>query len=242
MTPKSKFSNPKPQRSSKLQAPTSKHFGLWNWSFGFLWGSEFGAWSFRRVVAVAFFAAAAAFADPDAATDAKPTYQFPKPQRIKGVENYGKVSDALYRGSQPTPDGFKELKRMGIKTIVDTSFFTWSRDKLDGYGYRYINLPFNPNKPHEYPLIQFLKVMEDKENHPVFVHCLTGGDRTGAYVAAYRVHVQKWTKEKALAEMDVYGFRTTWWTATIKLFNNLDLDAFKKKVEAARKPEVKVIN
>ena len=181
-------------------------------------------------------------ADPDAATDAKPKYQFPKPQKIKGVENFGKVSETLYRGAQPTAEGFKELKKMGIKTIVDPSFFTWSRDDVHGHGFRYVHVtPFQPNDPKVEPLIEFLKLMEDRENHPVFVHCLTGGDRTGAYVAIYRMHVQKWPKGKAIAEMNVYGFRKDWWKDTIYFLNDLNLDAFAKKLKDARKPEVKVV-
>lgn len=205
-------------------------------------GGDALLWRRRAAGVAAVLFLGTAVADSGAGSDAQPIYQFPKPRTdVIGVPNFVKVSDALYRGGQPSPEGFANLKAMGIRTIVDTAFFVWSRDKLDGYGFRYACLPINPNQPHEYPLLQFLKLMQDQENHPVFVHCLTGADRTGMHVAAYRLHVQKWPKQKVLAEMDAYGFRKGWWTATIRFFHQLDLDGFAEKLKVARPPEVKVI-
>src|SRR5689334_4104538 len=36
-----------------------------------------------------------------------------------GVTNFQKVDDHVYRGAQPTEQGFKSLAKLGIKTIVD---------------------------------------------------------------------------------------------------------------------------
>ena len=38
---------------------------------------------------------------------------------VTGVSNFHKVNDNLYRGGQPTAEGFKALAHLGIKTIVD---------------------------------------------------------------------------------------------------------------------------
>jgi protein tyrosine/serine phosphatase len=38
---------------------------------------------------------------------------------IKGLKNFAKVSDILYRGAQPTKEGFAELKKLGIKTVIN---------------------------------------------------------------------------------------------------------------------------
>ena len=35
------------------------------------------------------------------------------------IENFGKVNDHYYRGSQPNQEQFAELKRLGIKTVID---------------------------------------------------------------------------------------------------------------------------
>jgi hypothetical protein len=38
---------------------------------------------------------------------------------LKGVGDFAAVTPTLYRGSQPTHEGFKELAKMGIKIVVD---------------------------------------------------------------------------------------------------------------------------
>src|SRR5687768_181702 len=35
------------------------------------------------------------------------------------IENFGKVDDNYYRGSQPSQIQMEELKRLGVKTIID---------------------------------------------------------------------------------------------------------------------------
>ena len=38
---------------------------------------------------------------------------------LAGVPNAGEVTPSLYRGAQPTSDGYRELKKMGIDIVVD---------------------------------------------------------------------------------------------------------------------------
>jgi protein tyrosine/serine phosphatase len=42
---------------------------------------------------------------------------------------------------------------------------------------------------------------------PVCVHCEHGRDRTGFVVGAYRILIQRWSIDDALAEMKAYGVR-----------------------------------
>ncbi len=57
-------------------------------------------------------------------------------------------------------------------------------------------------------LRQFVVLASDKANQPVLVHCEFGSTRTGMAVAAYRVLVDKWTVDQAVAEADHYRFNT----------------------------------
>lgn len=41
------------------------------------------------------------------------------PIDINGLPNLHKVTEDLYRGAQPTADGIEQLKKMGIKTIIN---------------------------------------------------------------------------------------------------------------------------
>jgi protein tyrosine/serine phosphatase len=60
-----------------------------------------------------------------------------------------------------------------------------------------------PALPH---VRQFVEVMSDRANYPVLIHCLAGKHRTGAYCAIYRMEIEHWSNEQAIAEMAVFGY------------------------------------
>src|SRR5436190_428795 len=61
--------------------------------------------------------------------------------------------------------------------------------------------------PNPAQVKQFLDVVTDPANQPVYVHCQYGRDRTGAMCAVYRMEASGWTREEALEEMHAFGFR-----------------------------------
>ena len=38
---------------------------------------------------------------------------------VEGVTNFGRVTDSYFRGGQVTPEGVANLKKMGVRTIID---------------------------------------------------------------------------------------------------------------------------
>jgi hypothetical protein len=38
---------------------------------------------------------------------------------VQGVKNFSQVDDHVYRGAQPTDEGFTYLAKIGVKTVVD---------------------------------------------------------------------------------------------------------------------------
>lgn len=128
---------------------------------------------------------------------------------LEGVENLYKVSDALYRGAEPTEEGYKNLAKLGIKTIVSLQLPSPKKELIENLGMTSKHIPINPlNMKDEYAE-DFLSIVSNPKNHPVYVHCLYGSDRTGTMVALYRIYIHHWTKEAALEEMrdKKYGFR-----------------------------------
>lgn len=103
---------------------------------------------------------------------------FPTPGRIPGIANFAQVADGLYRGEQPTAEGFAQLQKMGVKTIVNLRAFHTDRDEIKGMDFRYVHLPGKAWYPEDQDIITFLKVVSDPANQPVFVHCQHGADRT----------------------------------------------------------------
>lgn len=124
----------------------------------------------------------------------------------EGLPNFHKVSDVLYRGGQPEKQGMEELKKMGIKTIVNLRTSDLDQELMAGYEFNYYHLPMNAFLPIKEKFSRFLEIVSDPALQPVFIHCKHGADRTGAAVALYRIRVQGWTYEDAIAEMVNGGF------------------------------------
>lgn len=191
----------------------------------------------------AFYPAAAAFAPLSGTLETPPTANqtdrpFATPTTdLPGLPNFAKVSDALYRGAQPTPEGFARLKRMGIKTVVNLRGFTSDTDEMRGAGLRYTHIYSKAWNPRDRNIARFLKIVSDPANRPVFVHCRHGADRTGAAVAAYRIVEQGWEITEAADEMHNFGFHTAWWQIT-RYLKRFDGEAMKRKVTTVTVPRV----
>ncbi len=159
---------------------------------------------------------------------------------VKGLPNFAKVSDGLYRGAQPTAEGFAELKKMGVKTVVNLRSMHSDRQMLKGTGLQYVHLPSHAWHPEDADLVRFLKVVEDPANRPVFVHCQQGADRTGAAVAVYRMVEENWAPADAAAELPNFGFHPVWTEITAYL-KKFDAEGTRKKVEKAKMPNIDVV-
>ena len=126
-----------------------------------------------------------------------------------GVKNFGKINDNYYRGSQPRPEEFAQLKRLGIKTVIDLrkDSVRGEEEWVRGAGMRYFNLPLKASTPaSEKQSAYFLRLVNDPANWPVYVHCKGGRHRTGALTAVYRITHDGWTADQAYQEMKEYDF------------------------------------
>ena len=137
------------------------------------------------------------------------TQSLASPQDLPGLPNFGRVSDVLYRGAQPGEGGFERLKQMGVKTVVDLRGAS-HRDELDNLGLKYVHIPTNVMQIEQAKVIEFLRIVRDPANQPVFLHCERGADRTGCYVAAYRMVEEGWEEPDAEAELPNFHFNPFW--------------------------------
>jgi protein-tyrosine phosphatase len=167
------------------------------------------------------------------------------PSQAKAVEKPGlpncyKVSDDLYRGARPTAEGFKELKKLGVKTIVNLQSFHSDRDNIGDTNLAYEHIYMKAWNAEDEEIVRWLQIITNKDRTPVFVHCKHGADRTGTMVAIYRIAIQGWSKEDALKEMKDGPF------GHHKIFKNLrnyikelDIAAMKKRAGLKDKPKAK---
>ena len=135
--------------------------------------------------------------------------------KILGVPNAGKISDALFRGAQPTSQGLAELKKLGVTTIIDLRGergpVTQERARAEALGLKFIDIPMSGwSAPSTPQVAKFLKLLRDDPSQKVFVHCYYGADRTGVMIATYRIAEQNWTADQAIAEMYSFGFHNHW--------------------------------
>ncbi len=135
---------------------------------------------------------------------------------IAGVPNAGKITDVLYRGAQPKELGLSELKKLGITTIVDLrgedrEKVAWERNLAESLGMRFVHIPVGRwSPPVGEQVVQFLSLFRSEPGQKIFVHCHYGEDRTGVFIASYRMTFEKWSAEQAMNEMYFFGFNGFW--------------------------------
>lgn len=151
---------------------------------------------------------------------------------LAGCSNLYKVNDHLYRGAQPEDQGFHELAKHGIKTIVNLRQHHSDRKLIGETKLDYAHIKMQAWDPEHDEVMQFLRIATDKDKQPVFVHCQHGSDRTGTMIAVYRIIVDGWTKDKALNEMTKgpFGFHKVW-KGLPKFINDLDVEKTKKDLD-----------
>ncbi|HUT35073.1 MAG TPA: dual specificity protein phosphatase family protein [Planctomycetota bacterium] len=154
-----------------------------------------------------------------------------------GLPNLHKVSDGLYRGAQPSALGVQELKKMGVKTIVNLRSAHSDADFLGDAGLACVAIPMSAWHPETEDVVDFLKIATDKGRTPVFVHCQHGADRTGMVCAVYRIVVQGWTRDDAIREMTQGGFGHHPIFRDLSSFlRDLDVDALRKAAGLTGEP------
>ncbi|MCP4674014.1 MAG: dual specificity protein phosphatase family protein [Deltaproteobacteria bacterium] len=153
-----------------------------------------------------------------------------------GLPNLHKINDRLYRGAQPTAEGFKQLKEMGIRTILNLRRYHSDKDEiteanLGGDFFEYVPQPVNAWGVDEKNVVEFLKIVTNPQKQPVFFHCLHGADRTGTMAASYRFVIDGWTAEEALDEMKNGGFNFhSIWENLIRFIKSIDKEKIKSQL------------
>jgi len=135
------------------------------------------------------------------------------------------LREGLYRGGQPTHDGFRFLREKGIKTIINLRAENNSESGLvQELGMNYVQIPVDEVRPWSVippaALAKFFELVNNPTNYPIFFHCNRGADRTGAFAALYRVAIDHWDAAQAYAEARNIGMR--WYYVRLRA----QIDAF----------------
>ena len=128
-----------------------------------------------------------------------------------------------------------DLKALGIRSVLNLRNHHTDASAFTKAGFTLLAEPMDAGKVTEALLVAALRKFRDAPK-PVLVHCWHGSDRTGVFVAAYRVVFEGWTREAALDEFrnGGYGFHKKWFPNLEELLATLDAESLRKQIAADR--------
>ena len=132
-------------------------------------------------------------------------------ENLHGVPNFGRVTGNLYRGGQPSLDGFNTLRAMGVGMVVnfreEPGETATEKREVESLGIKYVGIPWSAtHKPTTAQVLEFLDLVRANPNTRIFVHCRRGADRTGVMIAAYRISVEHEPVPDAISEMHQFHY------------------------------------
>ena len=128
---------------------------------------------------------------------------------VQSIRNYLHVNDQFCTGGQPRLEHLEMLKKEGVKAIINLRQPTEYRAaeeeaKAKELGLRYFNIPVVYTDPKEEQVDEFLRITDDVNNRPAFIHC-TAAKRVGAFWMIRRVLRDGFTVEAAEKEAEKVG-------------------------------------
>jgi tyrosine-protein phosphatase SIW14 len=164
-----------------------------------------------RSLTLAFFAALALIAAVPSFAQIAPIGARAAAITIPGVPNAGSVTGTLFRGAQPNSSAYAGLQKLGMNIVVDfraeSGEVSSEKKSVESLGMKFVNLPWSgASLPSRDQILTFFTLLRDNPDQKIFIHCQYGADRTGVMIALYRIAVDHWTPDQAIAEMKDFHY------------------------------------
>jgi len=132
--------------------------------------------------------------------------------QLSEIRNYARLTSDVHIGAQPRPEHYAKFAAAGIKVVLNLRTPEEHRAaeeeaQVQAAGLKYINIPMKYTEPKTENVDEFLRVMDDAANRPIYIHCTTT-IRVAALWMARRVLREGWTLEKAEEEAIKLGLAT----------------------------------
>ncbi|MBK1826636.1 tyrosine-protein phosphatase [Haloferula rosea] len=150
-----------------------------------------------------------------------------------GVNQLHRVDDRVWRSGQPTAEEFDQIEQeKRIQRVLNLRFFH-SDDRLAPDWERH-HVRMNAGTVGDDEIFEALRVLTTGDG-PTLVHCLHGSDRTGVVVAAYRMVVQGWSRDRAMEEFTdpEYGYHEFWYPNLEKYLQEFDIEGVRERLRDA---------
>lgn len=90
---------------------------------------------------------------------------------LRGLTNGGHVASHLYRGAQPSADGYATLKVMGIKTVTNLRTTSSEKQKVEEAGMKSLEVPLSVLSDVNLKTVNaIIDIMKNPDNQPVYIH------------------------------------------------------------------------
>jgi uncharacterized protein (TIGR01244 family) len=136
--------------------------------------------------------------------------QFPYQNHEEMYEQHlTRVNDQFWVSGQMPTKEIANLKARGFKAIINLRLpgehaIAAEKAEAERLGLRYFNVPVDYEKPREEQVTEYLRLADDPQNQPTFLHC-TAAIRAGAFWMVRRVLREKWSLADAEAEARKMG-------------------------------------
>jgi Tyrosine phosphatase family len=123
------------------------------------------------------------------------------------------IVPGIWRGRAPRfPRHYDKLEELGIRAVLDIRgnqrrLSARERRRLERRGIIYEKVPMGFRPLRDGSGERVLAAMQNPPALPFYVHCNIDRDRSSAVIGIYRVRVQGWSREAAIAEAKSFGLR-----------------------------------
>ncbi|KAJ2823062.1 tyrosine-protein phosphatase siw14 [Coemansia erecta] len=134
------------------------------------------------------------------------------PEELTPPENFAMVCPYIYRSGMPKKRHYAFLKKLQLRsilTLILEEYPVQNQKFLESNGIRLFQFGVAGNKEPfadipEDIMCEALRVLMDRRNHPVLIHCNKGKHRTGCLVGCLR-KLQEWSNTSIFDEYRRYS-------------------------------------
>ncbi|MEO7100623.1 MAG: tyrosine-protein phosphatase [Luteolibacter sp.] len=147
--------------------------------------------------------------------------------------NFHQVDSKVWRSAQPDAADFGELRQLGIGEVLNLREWHDDSSVVNSATVNLHRVSMNPGGIRECDLTEAVKILRDARG-PILVHCWHGSDRTGTVVALYRMAVDGWSRERAIAEFtdSRFGYHAGTYPKLRTYLEKVDVDRFRESMDA----------